>query len=196
MNNLIDYMNTPTDDLQPLVRTAIIHAQLLTIHPFDDGNGRVGRLLIPLYLFAKQQIELPCFFISEALEADKFKYYRLLNETRENGNWDEWIIFFLATVAKQCEKYIFVIDRINALYDEHLSRAKTLVKNNSIVDIIDCIYRHPILSTAIVESETKIPIATINRYMNILVENQFLFTDGKRRNKKFFCYELLDVLKI
>ena len=69
MKNLIEYINDPHDSLQPLVRVAIIHAQMETIHPFDDGNGRGGRIMIPLYLYKKQQISLPCFFISEALES-------------------------------------------------------------------------------------------------------------------------------
>lgn len=74
MNNLIEYINNPSDKYRPLVRTAIMHAQFETIHPFMDGNGRVGRMLIPMYLFAQKQIELPCFFISEALERDKILY--------------------------------------------------------------------------------------------------------------------------
>ena len=63
MDNLISYINAPSDSLRPLVRVAIIHAQFETIHPFMDGNGRVGRMLIPLYMFYAKQIELPCFFI-------------------------------------------------------------------------------------------------------------------------------------
>ena len=196
MDNLVSYMNNPDDKYQPLIRTAIVHAQMLTIHPFDDGNGRVGRILIPLYLFAQQQISLPCFFISEALESDKFKYYRLLNETREKENWDDWIKFFLSTVAKQCEKYIYILGQINKKYEEHLSIAKQLIRSNAVSDIIDTIYRHPILNTSIVEKETDIPFATINRYLNTLVENQILYTDGKKRKKTFFCYDLLEVLRI
>ena len=73
MDNLISYINNPTDSFKPLVRTAIIHAQFETIHPFMDGNGRVGRMLIPFYLYYAKQIELPCFFISEALEHDKLR---------------------------------------------------------------------------------------------------------------------------
>lgn len=196
MDNLILYMNSPLDKYQPLIRTAIVHAQMLTIHPFDDGNGRVGRILIPLYLFSQQQISLPCFFISEALESDKFKYYRLLNETREKENWDEWIKFFLETVSKQCEKYIYILGQINKMYEEHLSLAKQAIRNNAISDIIDTIYKYPILNTAIVERETNIPLATINRYMNTLVDKHLLYTDGKKRHKTFFCYELLDIIRI
>ncbi len=196
MKNLIDYMNNPSDNYQPLVRTAIIHAQMLTIHPFDDGNGRVGRILIPLYLHYAQQIELPCFFISEALESDKFMYYRLLNETREEAEWNEWIRFFLSAVAKQCEKYIYIIDGINALYEKHIRKAGEVIKNSAVVKIIDSIYRHPILTAAMVVQETGLSYTTVNRYLGQLTNHKFLYTDSRRRNKNYNCYDLLDVLKI
>lgn len=123
MANLIEYMNNPNDAYRPLVRTAIIHAQFETIHPFMDGNGRVDRMLIPMYLFYKKQIDLPCFFISEAFEHDKHKYYTLLTNIRTHNDWNEWIKFFLETVAKQCDKYIRIISEINKLYETHLNLA-------------------------------------------------------------------------
>ena len=177
-------------------RIAIIHAQTETIHPFDDGNGRVGRILIPLYLYEKQQISLPCFFISEALESDKFKYYRLLDGTREKGNWNDWIRFFLQTVAKQCEKYIYIVERINQMYEEHLALAKSLISNNAVVDLINAIYKQPILSLSEFEKETNLSPATINRYINVLLKSGIIDTDGRKRNRTFFCYELLDVLRL
>ena len=75
MSNLDNYINEPTDSLHPLVRIAIIHAQCETIHPFLDGNGRIGRILIPLYLFDQKVSDSPNLFISETLEKDKHKYY-------------------------------------------------------------------------------------------------------------------------
>ncbi len=196
MNNLITYMNDPTDNFQPLVRTAIIHAQIETIHPFDDGNGRIGRIMIPLYLYKTEQISLPCFFISEALESDKFKYYTLLNGTRNQGNWNDWINFFLQTVAKQCIKYIYIIAKINQMYENHLEKATQLVNSSNIAGVVDTIYRHPILDASVVERETKLSLATTNRYLNLLVKGGILYTDGKKRNRKFFCYDLLDLLRI
>lgn len=196
MKNLIAYMNHPGDTLQPLIRTAIVHAQMETIHPFDDGNGRIGRILIPLYLYQKEQISLPCFFISEALESDKFKYYALLNETRTKQNWNDWIKFFLQTVAKQCSKYIYIIAKINALYETHREQAKELVNTSNMVDVIDTIYQHPVLDAALVEKETQLSLATVNRYLNLLVKGKILYSDGKQRHRKFFCYDLLSVLRI
>jgi len=196
MDNLIAYLNDPTDCFQPLVRTAIVHAQMETIHPFDDGNGRIGRILIPLYLYQKEQISLPCFFISEALESDKFKYYTLLNGTRTKGDWDSWIKFFLETVAKQCVKYIFVVSKINQLYESHLECARRLINSSNIGTIVNVIYRHPVLDAETVVKETGLSLATTNRYLNLLAESSILYTDGKKRNRKFFCYELLELLRV
>lgn len=194
MNNLIDYINNPTDSFQPLVRTAIIHAQFETIHPFMDGNGRVGRMLIPLYLYSCKQIELPYFFISEALEHDKLKYYTLLNETRSKKNWNEWIKFFLSTVAKQCEKYIGIINAINGLYEQDLEEACKLTRNANIVELINSLYRHPITNAKMIAKETNIPMTTVNRYLNMLTEKKILFSNGKR-NRTFVYADLLNIIR-
>lgn len=195
IDNLIEYINNPQDSFRPLVRTAIIHAQFETIHPFMDGNGRVGRMLIPLYLYSQRQISLPCFFISEALERDKLKYYTLLNNTRKKNDWNEWIKFFLSVVARQCDKYIKIITEINELYDKHLNLMGSLLKTANAVDLINCLYKYPVTNAKQLSELTKIPLTSINRYLSILLSNNLLFTDDKSRNRKFFYYELLDILR-
>lgn len=195
MENFILYLNDPSDTLRPLVRAAIMHAQFETIHPFMDGNGRVGRMLIPLYLYKCDQISLPCFFISEALERDKFKYYDLLTGIRMKNDWNSWIDFFLQTVDHQCAKYITIVDKINELYEADLERAKAVIKNNKIVDVVNLLYKFPIISTAMVAEHAKLPPATVSRYLNALVDAKILYTDGKSRNRSFFYYDLLNVLR-
>ncbi len=195
MKNLIEYINDPKDNFRPLVRTAIIHAQFETIHPFKDGNGRVGRMLIPMYLFAKKQIELPCFFVSEALERDKIRYYTLLNNIRTANDWNEWIRFFLATVAKQCEKYIQIITEINDLYENHVKKACDLARSSNIVEIINELYQYPVVTAKQISEDTNIPMTSINRYLRQLVENRVLFTDKKSRNRTYYYYDLLDILR-
>ena len=194
MNNLIDYINNPTDSFQPLIRAAIVHAQFETIHPFMDGNGRVGRMLIPLFLFASKQIDSPYFFISEALEHDKLKYYTLLNETRIKNDWNEWIKFFLATVAKQCEKYIGIINEINILYEQDLAVACEITKNSNIVELINSLYRHPITTAKQIAEETDIPMTTVNRYLRLLTEKKILYSNGKR-NRTFVYADLLNIIR-
>ena len=195
IDNLVKYMLEPDDGFRPLVRTAIIHAQFETIHPFLDGNGRVGRILIPLYLYASEQIDMPCFFISEALERDKMKYYTLLNNTRAKGQWSEWINFFLQIVTSQCKKYIKIISDINKLYDEHLSKASALVRSNQMTEIIDLLFRFPVINANTISKETKIPPATVNRYLKALVNAEILYTDNKSRNRTFFYYDLLNIIR-
>lgn len=195
MDNLIQYMNSGDDQYRPLVRTAIIHAQFETIHPYMDGNGRVGRMLIPMYLFAKRQIDLPCFFISEALERDKIKYYNLLNDIRYKHDWNSWIKFFLATVRKQCEKYISIISKINALYEKHLDIACKLAKSSNIVDVVNVFYKYPFTTGRRIHEITGVPMTSINRYLNLLVDNRILFSDNKKRNRTYYYYDLLEILR-
>ncbi len=195
MDNLISYINNPSDRFRPLVRIAIIHAQFETIHPFVDGNGRVGRMLIPLYLFSKKQIKLPYFFISESLEQDKLKYYTLLNNIRFNNDWNEWIKFFLNTVKKQCEKYISIITEINSLYEKHVDTMCQFTKNSNIIPIINMFYECPINNAKNIAEETDIPSTTVNRLLNTMVEEKILITDGKKRNRNYIYHGLLDIIR-
>ena len=133
--------------------------------------------------------------ISEALERDKFKYYDLLNGIRAKNDWGSWIDFFLRTVEQQCSKYIQMVDQINQLYETDLARAKELIRTNKVVDLINLLYQYPVITTAIVTNHTGIPPATATRYLNILTQERILYTDGKMRNRIFFYYDLLNVIR-
>ena len=194
MENLIEYMSVANDNLRHLVRIAIIHAQFETIHPFMDGNGRVGRILIPLYLYSQDQIPLPCFFISEALERDKFKYYALLNETRKN-NWNDWILFFLETVTAQSIKYIHIIDKINELYERDLRKANDVIRSKVTVDIINLLYEYPVITSKKLVEKLHIPVASAARYLTCLTDAKILFADEKSRNRNYYYYELINLVR-
>lgn len=195
IDNLIEYIEKPKDNYRSLVRIAIIHAQFETIHPFMDGNGRVGRILIPLYLYYVEQIDMPCFFVSEALERDKLKYYTLLNNIRNKNEWSEWIKFFLVTVKNQCNKYICMISDINLLYEKDLEKASGLVRTGNMRTLINLLYKYPIVNSSTIAQCSDIPSATINRYLNVLVDADILYTDDKSRNRTYFYYDLLNILR-
>ena len=195
IDNLIEYIEKPKDNYRSLVRIAIIHAQFETIHPFMDGNGRVGRILIPLYLYYVEQIDMPCFFVSEALERDKLKYYTLLNNIRNKNEWSEWIKFFLITVKNQCDKYIRMISDINLLYEKDLEKASGLVRTGNMRTLINLLYKYPIVNSSTIAQCSDIPSATINRYLNVLVDADILYTDDKSRNRTYFYYDLLNILR-
>ncbi|EOC99377.1 Fic family protein [Caldisalinibacter kiritimatiensis] len=195
MSNLEMYINNPDDDLNPLIRIAIIHAQFETIHPFLDGNGRIGRILIPLYLYNYEIIDSPNFFISETLEKDKYKYYKMLNETRFNEKWNEWIKFFLQSVNKQARANIKLIEAINELYERDLKEAMKLVKSNNIIKIVNAMYQRPIFNVKTMVNMTGISDTTCRRYLEDLEKNNIIFSDNKIRNRKYYYYNLLDLLR-
>jgi len=195
MSNLERYINEPNDDLHPLVRIAIIHAQFETIHPFLDGNGRIGRILIPLYLYNVDLIDYPNLFISETLEKDKHKYYELLNGTRKKDNWNEWIIFFLESVNKQARKNIDTIEEIDSLYEKDLEKAMELINSTNIVDLFTSMFQRPIFNVKTISSLAGIPDSTCRRYLSILEDNHIIFSDNEMRNRKYYYYNLLDLLR-
>ena len=152
-------------------------------------------MVIPMYLFSQNQIELPCFFISEALERDKLQYYILLNNIRIQGDWNEWIKFFLTTVIKQCDKYIQIISEINDLYSKDKEKACNISRSSNMVDVIDALYQYPITTAKQISEVTNIPTTSVNRYLGQLVESKLLFTDTKGRNRTYFYLGLLSIIR-
>lgn len=195
ISNLENYINYPQDDLDPLVKIAIIHAQFETIHPFLDGNGRIGRILIPLYLFKEGIIDEPNFFLSESLEKDKHKYYRLLNDTREEAKWNEWIKFFLESSIKQADKNIQLISEINSLYERDLEKVKSILNTSKVTDIMDVMFEKPIFNAKIMSEMTGINITTIRRYLLQLENEKIIFSDDKPRNRKYYYYDLIEIIR-
>lgn len=193
MSNLEKYINDIyEDDFGFLARAAIIHGQFETIHPFLDGNGRLGRILIIICLLDKKIISYPSFFVSEELEKNKFKYYALLNGLRlEEPRWKEWIIFFLESSIKQAEKYIEKLIAIENLYNDLDRFAKTKSISN---DAILFIFNKPVFRIKGMQEELGVSYNTARRYTNELIKIGKVYGDDKKRNKIFRFYELIDIL--
>ena len=119
ISDLEKYMNSE-DGLDPLVRAALIHYQFETIHPFLDGNGRVGRLLITLFLMEKKILTTPALYISYFLKRNRIEYYDCMTEVRRKGNYEQWINFFLQAVMESAEDAIHTIDQLTALHDKNM----------------------------------------------------------------------------
>lgn len=195
MSNLEQYINEPEDDLHPLVRVAVIHAQFETIHPFLDGNGRIGRILIPLYLYDVDLLEFPNLFISETLEKDKHKYYRHLNDTRYQESWNEWIKFFLEAVSRQTVENMHTIEELDNLYERDLERAKELINSDRLIDLLRSMFIKPIFDVKTISSLAEIPDSTCRRYLTILEDEGIIYSDNRTRNRKYYYYSLLDLLR-
>ena len=208
MSNLEKYINEPEDNLNELIRIAIIHAQFETIHPFLDGNGRIGRILIPLYLYDKSVLKRPIFFLSESLEKDKFKYYKLLNDVRVSisednyesdfgvakKNWCEWIKFFLEAVTTQSQKNIDLIERIDTLYEETIDSLRKVIGSDRVTDIARFMLKNPIFTKKKMSEELGYPVSTVGNYLSKLENENIIFSDGRVRNKKYYLYSLIEIL--
>ncbi|NMB29592.1 MAG: Fic family protein, partial [Clostridiaceae bacterium] len=120
MSELERYMNED-NGLDTLMRTALIHYQFETIHPFLDGNGRIGRLLVTLFLMDKKLLSTPALYISYFLKKNRIEYYDRLSEVRHKGNYEQWIRFFLLAIAESAKDAIHTIDNLTALRNKNLT---------------------------------------------------------------------------
>ncbi len=194
IGNLEDYINlNDCNGLDSLLKAAIIHAQFETIHPYLDGNGRLGRVLIMLYLLESKVISKPSFFISEELEKNKFKYYSLLNDLRtDNPNWLDWLEFFLNSAIKQADKYLVKLKAI----DEYYSKVINFASDNNIhINYINIMFEKIVFTSKEFEGKIDASYNTINKNINKLVQAKFLYGDDKKRNKVYRAYDLLDILR-
>ena len=194
MDELISFMNNSEDGLNPLIKAAMIHSQFESIHPFSDGNGRIGRVLISLYLYKAKVINFPFFYISEAINMDKAVYYRMLTDSRTNS-LDEWIKYFLHKVSVQTLKHIGYIDALNALYTKTKNTVKECINSPKFDEIIECLFTHPVLNANMLEDELAVSRGQAVRYLNALEEKRVLLCDDRKRGKTYFFAELIDLAR-
>ncbi|MBF0435747.1 MAG: Fic family protein [Magnetococcales bacterium] len=145
LENLEAYM--ASDDSDPLVHLAITHAQFEIIHPFNDGNGRLGRMLIPLLLYQKQVLQRPMFYLSDYLEASDQEYRARLLAITDQGDWQGWVEFFLKAIQKQAEGNINKAKQIHALYEELKENFRKVTHSQFAVAALDAFFTRPILNT-------------------------------------------------
>ena len=194
MDELISFMNNEAVGLNPLIKSAIIHSQFESIHPFSDGNGRIGRILVSLYLYKAKVINFPFFYISEAINMDKAVYYRMLTDSRTNS-LDEWIKYFLHKVSIQTTKHIGYIDALNSLYTKTKILVKDCINSPKYDEIIECLFTRPVLNARMLEDQLAVSHGQAVRYLNTLEEKHVLLGDDRKRGKTFFFAELIDLAR-
>lgn len=199
LENLEEYISD-YDEQSALVQAAIIHVQFEKIHPFKDGNGRIGRMLIPLFLYYKNVISRPVLYVSEFLEENREEYYYKLNNIdRENG-WIDWILFFLKAVETQANKNIDKIKKLQKLYDEYKTLINETLNSKNSIYILDALFQHPICKSNTiydcVSKKTEIDSSTIDRYLKKLVDREILIPEqDKERHKKYYFQKLIDIIQ-
>ena len=195
MDELLSFMNNTEDGINPLIKAAMIHSQFESIHPFSDGNGRIGRVLISLYLFKANVIDFPFFYISEAFNMDKAVYYSMLTDSRINS-LDSWIKYFLQKVSIQASRHIDYIDALNKLYTKTKNDIKESVKSPKVDEIMECLFLYPILNADILEDQLSVSHGQAIRYLHVLEDKNILLSDDRQRGKTFFFAELLNLARL
>mgnify|MGYP003386147810 FL=1 len=143
------------DDADFLLQTAVIHAQFELLHPFKDGNGRIGRILIPLFLFQKKALSQPMFYLSEYLEANRDEYYQRLNAISADNDWNGWIAFFLKAITVQARQNSERVKAIMQLYDEMKVRIQDITHSQYSVYLLDALFNNPTFRTSDVANKLK-----------------------------------------
>jgi Fic family protein len=196
LDNLEEYMHFEEKD--KLVQLAIIHAQFEIIHPFIDGNGRLGRILIPLFLVDKEMLKAPVFYISEYVDENRDIYYDRLGEITRNDSWENWIEFFLTAIIEQSKNNSRKAKAILDLYDNMKKELEGILRSQYSIRTLDTIFENPIFNTTMFIRKSGIPKPSVARILNILEKNKIIFTimkgSGKRASIMGF-EKVLDIVK-
>jgi len=193
--NWESYVNLE-EEKDVLVQIGVAHYQFEAIHPFMDGNGRIGRLVIPLFLYQRKLLSCPLLYISEYFEMHRSDYYKLLNGVSREGAWESWLKFFLEAVAVQSLKTQTTVLKILNLYRK-LKDEVTQANAMHAVGLLDIIFATPIISFVSIKKRIKArsPQTIYNLLDKFLKLGILKEVPGRKRNRIFVFQQLLDVLK-
>jgi Fic family protein len=196
MSDLEKFINENVE-YDPLIRVALIHYQFETIHPFLDGNGRIGRLLILLYLMEQGLLAKPVIYISFFLKKNQIEYYDRISEVRRSGNFEQWIRFFLEAVSKAASDSLEAIHQLSALHDTSIEKLpKTTRSKDNLRAVFDYIEQYPIIDIKRTAKELDISYNTAATAVKKLVELGILKeTTNVARNRVFAYEEYLGILR-
>lgn len=161
-------------DLDPLIKMTLIHHQFESIHPFADGNGRIGRILNVLYLTRTGLLDIPILYLSRHITRHKSDYYRLLQAVRDDGAWEDWVIFMLEAVADTADTTTQLVDGIGRQMREVKHRLRAELPKLYSQDLLNNLFRHPYTRIEYVQNELGITRQTAARYLDALSENGFV----------------------
>jgi Fic family protein len=171
MDVLLRYMNEDDmDNIDPLMKMAIIHHQFESIHPFYDGNGRTGRIINILYLVAKGLLDYPVLYLSRYVNQNKDAYYRLLQDVRQKGEWEAWILYILdgiESISRQSIALIKEIKRIMQSYKVYIRDTYSYYSQ----DLLNNLFRHPYTKIEFLAQDLQINRKTAAKYLNELSED-------------------------
>lgn len=197
MSDLEKYMNGD-DSLDPLIQAALIHYQFETTHPFLDGNGRVGRLLITLFLMEKGILSRPALYISYFLKMNRIEYYDRMTQVRKTGDYEQWVMFFLQALSDSAGDAIQTIDALTALHNQSVARLGAFSKRQqtNLLKLFAYIETNPIIDIQKTAAALGLSYNTVSKMVTILVDEGILRQTDKAGKAKIYSYaDYLDILR-
>jgi Fic family protein len=194
LQNFEEYFNSSSGPDQ-LIKMAVLHYQFEAIHPFYDGNGRTGRILMVLYLCLVKRLELPILFISGYINNNKEKYYKLLRNITSAGAWKEWILFILTAVEEQSVKTTCSVSGIQNLMKSCREQIKAKLPGIYSAELIEFLFSHPYYSQSSIKEKLGISRNTASKYFNELKEINLIQEEKYKNDKVYFCPALHELLK-
>ncbi|MDD3594215.1 MAG: Fic family protein [Candidatus Gastranaerophilales bacterium] len=196
MSDLEKYINAD-DEFDVLIRAALIHYQFETIHPFLDGNGRIGRLLITLFFMEQKILTTPALYISYFLKKNRIEYYDCMTEVRTKGNYEQWVKFFLQAVYESAKDATEAIDKLNALHDKNCMAIERMGRSaKTTMQLFTYLETNPIIDIQKTANDLGIAFNTISNAVKRLCDLGVLEqTSTQSRNRTFAYKEYLDILR-
>lgn len=183
------------DDIPPLIRLALVHYQFEAIHPFLDGNGRVGRLLNSLLMYDWKLLPQPVLYLSAYFEANRQAYYDHLLAVSQKGAWDEWFIYFLYGVQIQAGDSIRCIQRLQSLRDEYRNKFQQTRSAARLLQVIDWLFTQPIFSISQISEMLSVNYSAAQRYVTQLEKADIVVEiTGQARNRVYRADEIINVV--
>lgn len=181
-------------DFDALVQVAIVHAQFELIHPFKDGNGRIGRLLIPLFLYQKRTLASPMFYLSEYLESHRDQYYARLRGISREGDWNGWLEFFLDAIVEQSQANTNRVRGILDLYERMKKQIADLIRSQYTLRIIDMLFDRPVFQSSDFVERSGMPKQTALAFLQKLREAGILHVLREKSGRRSGIYAFRDLL--
>ncbi len=195
MTNLEKYINEDGDDLHVLVKMAVIHYQFESIHPFYDGNGRIGRMINILYLIAQGLLDYPILYLSRYIIQNKQDYYRLLQNIHETNDWESWILYMLDALEVTAQQTIALTKAIMELFAEQKHYIRENFKKFYSHDLLNNLFIHPYTKIDNLAKALGVQRNTASKYLNALAEDDVLVKIPLGSYHYFFNHQLYNLIQ-